>query len=192
MHAGSDFRVSFPKKGWGKEFSQLMRLLCVLYCEETLTKIPPRYWKLLLLFLPRNCYTDFAYLIFYLDLGFSSYRFLDLTKLQEGCQLKPVLQIRFWSDPVFLGQPDPDPGKNRIRILYPQKYTRNSTFLVIQNCLKLHFCQHIFFLILSVVRRFGKKMTYSFKFISQKDPDPVFLGDPDPDQKKNGPDPQHW
>ena len=24
-------------------------------------------------------------------------------------------------DPVFLGHPDPDPGKYRIRILYPQK-----------------------------------------------------------------------
>ena len=31
----------------------------------------------------------------------------------------PVLRIR--SDPVFLGHPDPDPGKYRIRILYLQK-----------------------------------------------------------------------
>ena len=42
-----------------------------------------------------------------------------------------------WSrvaDPVFLGQPDPDPnpGKYRIRILYPQKKTCNSNFLVIK------------------------------------------------------------
>ena len=36
-------------------------------------------------------------------------------------------------DPVFLGHPDldPDPGKYRIRILYPQKDPCNSNFLVI-------------------------------------------------------------
>ena len=40
-----------------------------------------------------------------------------------------VLRIR--SDPVFLGHPDPDPGKYRIRILYPQKDPWNSNFLFI-------------------------------------------------------------
>ena len=33
-------------------------------------------------------------------------------------------------DPVFLGHPDPDPGK-RIRIPYPQKGPCNSYFFVI-------------------------------------------------------------
>ena len=48
------------------------------------------------------------------------------------CYNKPVLRIRIRirSDPVFLGHPDPDPGKYRIRILYPQKDPWNSNFLV--------------------------------------------------------------
>ena len=43
----------------------------------------------------------------------------------------PVLQIRIRSDPVFLGHPDPDPGKYRTRIIYPQKDPCSSNFLVI-------------------------------------------------------------
>ena len=46
-----------------------------------------------------------------------------VSKPKEG--FKAVLRIRFRirSDPVFLGHPDPEPGKYRIRIriLYPQK-----------------------------------------------------------------------
>ena len=42
-----------------------------------------------------------------------------------------VLRIRVRSDPAFLGHPDPDPEKYRIQILYPQKDTGNSNFLVI-------------------------------------------------------------
>ena len=37
------------------------------------------------------------------------------------CYIKAVLRIRIRSNPVFLGHPDPDPGKHRIQILYPQK-----------------------------------------------------------------------
>ena len=47
-------------------------------------------------------------------------------------KFKAVLRIRIRSDPVFLGHPDPDPGKYRIRILYPQKDPCNSKFLVIK------------------------------------------------------------
>ena len=41
-----------------------------------------------------------------------------------------VLRIRIRSDPVFLGHPDldQDPGKYRIRIIYPQKDPCNSNF----------------------------------------------------------------
>ena len=65
----------------------------------------------------------------------------------------PVLRIRIRSDPVFLGHPDPGPGKYRIRILYPQKDPCNYNYLVIKNCLKYSFVKIIFLsLILSVIR----------------------------------------
>ena len=45
---------------------------------------------------------------------------------------KTVLRIRIRSDPVFLGHTDPDldPGKYRIRILYLQKDPCMSNFIV--------------------------------------------------------------
>ena len=68
---------------------------------------------------------------------------------------KSVLRIRIRSDPVFLGHPDPDPdpGKYRIRsrILFPQKDSCNSNFLVIKLS-KIQFRPNTFLsLILSVI-----------------------------------------
>ena len=53
-------------------------------------------------------------------------------------------------DPVFLGHPNPDPGKYRIRILHPQKDPCNLNFLVKENCLKYSFVQIIFYLLFYV------------------------------------------
>ena len=52
------------------------------------------------------------------------------TTLSQCCG-SGSLWIQIRSDPVFLGQPDPDPGKYRIRIVYPQKDPCNYNFLVI-------------------------------------------------------------
>ena len=90
-------------------------------------------------------------------------------------------------DPVFLGHPDPDPGKYRIRILYQQKDPCNSNFHVKYNCLKYRFVQIIFifdFVIrcLDLVRKCHKKIfiLLNIKNISisririRSDPDPYF------------------
>ena len=63
-------------------------------------------------------------------------------------------------DPVFFGPPDPDPGKYRIRILYPQKDPCNLIFLVKYHCLKYSFVQIIFIFDFKCHKmiRFGKKM----------------------------------
>ena len=59
-----------------------------------------------------------------------------------------VLRIRILirSDPVFLGHPNPDPGKYRIRILYPQKDPCSLVILVKYHCLKYSFVKIIFYL----------------------------------------------
>ena len=70
------------------------------------------------------------------------YRFCDIFFIQQLECFKMLFQQPtdqsegVWTsvadpDPVFLGHPDPDPGKYRIRIFYPQKDPYNSNFLVI-------------------------------------------------------------
>ena len=54
--------------------------------------------------------------------------------LQFLAVLRIRIRIRIRSNPVFFGHPDPDPGKYRIRILYPQKTPCYSNFLVIKLC----------------------------------------------------------
>ena len=41
---------------------------------------------------------------------------INILSLKPFLSFKAVLPIRIRSDPVFLGHPDPDPGKYRIRI----------------------------------------------------------------------------
>ena len=74
--------------------------------------------------------------------------------------LLAVLRIRIRSDPVFLGHSDPDPGKYRIWILYPQKDPCNLIFLLKYHCLKYSFVQKIFIFDFKCHKmiRFGKKM----------------------------------
>ena len=56
-----------------------------------------------------------------------------------------VLRIRIRSDLVFLGHPDPDPGKYWIRTLYPIKDPYNSNFLV-KKLSKIQFRPNNFFI----------------------------------------------
>ena len=64
-------------------------------------------------------------------------------------------------DPVFLGHPDPDSGKYRIRILYPHKKNLIILIFSLYTLSKIQFRQINFLsLILSVIRclDLGKKM----------------------------------
>ena len=73
-------------------------------------------------------------------------------------------------DPVFLGLPDPDPGKYHIRILYPKKDPCSSNFLKLP---ERQFRPNTF---LSLIR-----IRISF----------LKTGSVDPGPEKNRPDPQH-
>ena len=77
-------------------------------------------------------------------------------------------------DLVFLGHPDP--GKYRIRILYLQKDPVILIFSLFKLS-KVQFAQKNFF----ILKENAIKRSFSFKYISKKDPDPVVLGNPDPD-----------
>ena len=110
---------------------------------------------------------------------------------------KPVLRIRIRirSDPVFLGHPDPnpDPGKYRIRILYLQKDPCNLIFLVNFHCLKYSFVQRIFIFDFECHKmlRFGKKISLKNILILLNIKTYLgrirfFLGPPDPKRNWTG------